>query len=59
MFNIGFYILLHIYFFVIFKKIYQNGLNISSQQGSRIKQIKESLGSIRQLILSGKQNYFQ
>ena len=40
------------------KKIYQNGLNISSQQGSRIKQIKESLGSIRQLILSGKQNYF-
>lgn len=40
------------------KKIYANGLNISSQQGSRIKQIKESLGSIRQLILSGKQDYF-
>jgi ABC-type multidrug transport system fused ATPase/permease subunit len=40
------------------KKIFENGLNISSQQGSRIKQIKESLGSIRQLILSGKQDYF-
>ena len=49
------------YFFIFRyfqKKIFLNGQNISVQQASRLKQIKESLGSIRHLILSRTQNYF-
>lgn len=49
------------YFFIynfLQNKIFKNGKNISFQQGSRIKQIAESLGSIRDVLLSQNQKIF-
>lgn len=58
-FSIVVFIFSYFFIFKYFqKRIFLNGQNISSQQGSRLKQIKESLGSIRHLILSGNRSYF-
>tara|TARA_Y100000389_G_scaffold202716_1_gene248877 strand:- start:1346 stop:3145 length:1800 start_codon:yes stop_codon:yes gene_type:complete len=58
-FSIVVFIFSYFFIFKYFqKRIFFNGQNISSQQGSRLKQIKESLGSIRHLILSGNRSYF-